>query len=41
METHPQFEGGLTRRLARRLVQDAQVMPIAAVSRRHVWGGIW
>ena len=35
METHPQFEGGLTRRLARRLVQDAQVMPIAAVSRRH------
>ena len=32
---HPQFEGGLTRRLARRLVQDAQVMPIAAVSRRH------
>ena len=35
METHPQFLGGLTRRLARRLVQDAQVMPIAAVSRRH------
>ena len=35
METHPQFEGGLTRRLARRLVQDAQVMPIRAVARRH------
>ena len=35
METHSQFEGGLTRRLARRLVQDAQVMPISAVSRRH------
>ena len=35
METHPQFEGGLTRRLARRLVQDAQVMPISAVSRRQ------
>ena len=35
METHPQFEGSITRRLARRLVQDAQVMPIAAVSRRH------
>ena len=35
METHPQFEGSITRRLARRLVQDAQVMPISAVSRRH------
>ena len=35
METHPQFEGSITRRLARQLVQDAQVMPIAAVSRRH------
>ena len=35
METHSQFLGGLTRRLARRLVQDAQVMPISAVSRRH------
>ena len=32
---HPQFEGSITRRLARRLVQDAQVMPISAVSRRH------
>ena len=27
--------GGMTRRLARRLVQDAQVMSIQAVSRRH------
>ena len=35
IETHPQFEGCMTRRLARRLVQDAQVMPIRAVSRRH------
>ena len=35
METHPQFLGGMTRRLARRLVQDAQVMSIQAVSRRH------
>ncbi len=35
METHPRFEGGLTRRLARRLVQDAQMMPIRAVARRH------
>ena len=29
IETHPQFQGGLTRRLARRLVQDAQVMPLS------------
>ncbi len=35
METHPQFVGGITRRLARRLVQDAQAMPIRAVARRH------
>ena len=35
METHSEFLGGITRRLARRLVQDAQVMPIRAVSRRH------
>lgn len=34
-ETHAQFERGMTRRLARRLVQDAQVMSIRAVSRRH------
>ena len=35
MEIHPQFEGSITRRLARRLVRDAQVMPISAVSRHH------
>ena len=35
MEAHPQFVGSITRRLARRLVQDAQVMSIQAVSRRH------
>ena len=35
LENHPQFEGGMTRRLARRLVQDAQVMPVRAVARRH------
>lgn len=35
METHSEFLGGITRRLARRLVQDAQAMPIRAVSRRH------
>lgn len=38
LETHPQFLGGLTRRLARRLVQDARVMTIAAVARRHRLG---
>ena len=35
METHAQFLGAMTRRLARRLVQDAQVMSIQAVSRQH------
>ena len=35
LENHPQFEGGMTRRLARRLVQDAQAMPVRAVARRH------
>ncbi len=35
METHAQFLGGMTRRLARRRVQDAQVKPISAVSRQH------
>ena len=29
IETHPQFEGCMARRLARRLVQDAQVMPLS------------
>ena len=35
METHSESLGGITRRLTRRLVQDAQMMPIQAVSRRH------
>lgn len=35
LETHPEFEGGLTRRLARGLVADAKVMSIRAVVRRH------
>lgn len=35
LETHPEFEGGLTRRLARQLVADAKVMSIRAVVRRH------
>jgi transposase len=35
LETHREFEGGLTRRLARGLVADAKVMSIRAVVRRH------
>ena len=35
LEEHPGFGGGLTRRLARRLVADAQVMTIRAATRRH------
>lgn len=35
LETHPEFEGGLTRRLARQLVADAKDMSIRAVVRRH------
>ena len=35
LEDHAQFQAGLTRRFARRLVQDAQVMSIRAVARRH------
>ncbi len=35
LEDHDQFQGGLSRRLARRLVQDARVMSIRAVSRHH------
>ncbi len=35
LETHPEFEGGLTRRLARQLVADAKVMSIRSVVRRH------
>ena len=34
MEDHPEFEGKLTRRLARRLVGDVAVMPISAAARR-------
>ena len=35
LEDHPGFDGRLTRRLAHRLVADAQVMTIRAVARRH------
>ncbi len=35
LEDHGEFEGGLTRRLARQLVADAKVMSIRAVVRRH------
>ncbi len=35
LETHLEFEGGLTRRLARGLFADAKVMSIRAVVRRH------
>lgn len=34
LEGHPEFEGKLTRRLARRLVADVAVMPISAAARR-------
>ena len=35
LEAHTKFDGGLTRRLAHRLVQDARVMSIRAVARHH------
>jgi len=35
VETHPEFEGNLTRRLARQVVADAKVMSIRAVAKRH------
>ena len=35
LEEHPEFDGRLTRRLAQRLVADAEVMTIRAVVRRH------
>ena len=35
LEGHPEFEGGLTRRFVRRLVADARVMSIRAVSHHH------
>ena len=34
LEDHPEFEGKLTRRLARRLAVDARVMPVATAARR-------
>ena len=38
LEDHHAFEGGLTARLARRLVADAKVMTISAAARRHGLG---
>ena len=38
LEDHTEFEGRLTRRLARRLVADAKVMTISAAARRHGLG---
>ena len=38
LEDHPEFEGRMTRRLARCLVADARVMPISAAARRHGLG---
>ena len=35
LEEHAQFQAGLTRRFARRLVKDARVMSIRAVARHH------
>ena len=35
LEDHGEFEGGLSRRLARQLVADAKVMSIRSVVRRH------
>ena len=35
LEEHPEFEGNLTRRLARQLVADARVMSVSAVARRE------
>ena len=35
LEDHAQFQAGLSRRFARRLVQDARVMSIRAVARHH------
>ena len=37
LEDHPEFEGKLTRRLARRLVVDARVMPVATAA---LWRGL-
>ena len=38
LESHPEFEGNLTRRLARRIVADARVMTISAVAKREGLG---
>ena len=38
LEDHDEFEGRLTRRLARQLVADAKVMSVRAVARRHGLG---
>ena len=35
LEDHAQFQGGLSRRFARRLVRDARVMSIRVVARHH------
>jgi transposase len=35
LEVHDQFEGRLTRRMARQVVADAKVMSVRAVARRH------
>ena len=35
LENHDRFDGGLTRRFSRRLVEDARVMSIRAVAHRH------
>lgn len=39
LEDHGEFEGQLTRRLARAIVADAKVMSIRAVARRHDHSG--
>lgn len=39
LEEHPEFEGDLTRRLARQLAADARVMTIPAAGRREGWDG--
>lgn len=40
LEVHDEFEGRLTRRLARQLVADARVMSIRAVARRRGLGWV-
>ena len=38
LEEHPEFEGNLTRRLARQIITDTRVMTISAVARREGLG---